>query len=1277
MAPFRRSSRASVLAAPLFAFALLPLVGGTASAGALPTGGKVVAGTASIGKASGGVLTVDQSSSKAIIDWSSFSIGQGKSVVIDNGSGATLNRVTGTGVSSLQGLLSGTGSVYLINSNGVIVGRRGVVDVGGTFVASTLDAPDASFLAGGPLKLAGSSLAAVVNYGKIGSLGGDVALVARRVSNVGSIGAANGSAGLLSGAEVSLSDGSLDEGRFSVLLPASGGSVRSSGVIAAADAELRAEGGNVYALAGNTAGTIRATGVAGGGGHIWLVADGGALHAASTMEAQSVGGGAGAIETSGDRVEIGFSRINAHGGSWLLDPADLTIDTSAASSISSALDAGTDVTQSTSKVGSGGHGDIFVEAPISWTTSAELTLSAYRNIAVDATISSSGGGGVILRADNSGRGIGTVNFATSGGVSTAGSTEILYNPRGNDRVSVNDYSYTSPTDYSRSVSGGGTLQSFMLVNTIYDLQNIQNDLSADYALGRNVSASATTTWNPYSSNGYAGFKPLGSESEPFSGVLLGEGRVINRLFVNNRGGEPTGLFSVVSGQVSDVIMQGANVFGGADSGLLSGSATAGAGFADDSVSGTLHGGDDTGGLVGLSQAAISRSSSDAQIFTNSATAVGGFVGSSSGSLDQVASSGILKDYTGQSVGGLVGLNSGMISDAASAEEVRAPSATGVGGLVGVNTGAIARSFASGYMGVFKSSDFGGVAGSNTGTISASYWDKDTTGLPTGIGTGDFGGTSGVSQSGADPFTQSSYAGLDFSPSSAWGIVAGTSFPYLRFQYPETPPQVISGYGLRAVYSSPRPDGPLNLLTYPVGAVIDGVRAAKGSMGADGYYQLLVPAGTIASSGTGVLVYIHGYPTADTFYDNATGSITNVNLFGHFLSLISGAGDMTSIARDLYQTMGSQSGSDFIFKVGSGPNYRLTLDKDPFGLPSNPQLVLYSSAANFNLDQIPALPGELYTVLLIMTQGGTLTQTVPIQASRLTLVGAGADFELTDPGNAIQLVAGEAGGIRLADRVPLEIGTSSTFPGLSADTVAIQDGTLVSESQPIVADRLLLEGAGDFQLVDRRNAIDFLAGNVGSLNLNDSADLSIGSVDDVSGLKAKTKALIASTGAETDIQIDADLAAQKLMRISATGKILEGARGLVIAQAFQAKAGKGIRLLRKNDIEALHDVQNTGAGNIGINSRSKINIVGLVKASAAKAQIALQSSSDLIIGKAGVLDAGAVSLRSGGRATESMTGQIDAGTLNVTAVTGIALIGNNDIGAIGTDETTSGPDRIKR
>jgi filamentous hemagglutinin family protein len=76
-------------------------------------------------------VTINQSSGRGIIDWNNFSIGYGGVVTFKNGSGATLNRVTGTQMSTILGSLTATGSVYLINPQGVLIGPGAHVNTGG------------------------------------------------------------------------------------------------------------------------------------------------------------------------------------------------------------------------------------------------------------------------------------------------------------------------------------------------------------------------------------------------------------------------------------------------------------------------------------------------------------------------------------------------------------------------------------------------------------------------------------------------------------------------------------------------------------------------------------------------------------------------------------------------------------------------------------------------------------------------------------------------------------------------------------------------------------------------------------------------------------------------------------------------------------------------------------------------------------------------------------------------------------------------------------------
>ena len=309
----------------------------------LPTGGTVASGNVAIGSTSPTSLTVTQSSSTGIVNWSSFSIGQGNQVQFNNGSGATLNRVTGNVPSSINGVLSATGSVYLVNPSGIVVGPTGVVKTGGSFVASTLDVKDAEFRAGGSLTFSGNSNASVVNLGKIGSSKGDVILIARQVRNDGSLTARNGTAAMASGSEVLLSDGSLGNGKVLVRRPALDGEIRNSGAIRAAEVELRANGGNIYALAGNTGRAITATGVASKGGRIFLTAEGGSVNVTQKVKARRVqakvaraGVNAprgsftgGDVVVSGDKVVIGGAIAakgsNGAGGTIVVTGTDVTL----------------------------------------------------------------------------------------------------------------------------------------------------------------------------------------------------------------------------------------------------------------------------------------------------------------------------------------------------------------------------------------------------------------------------------------------------------------------------------------------------------------------------------------------------------------------------------------------------------------------------------------------------------------------------------------------------------------------------------------------------------------------------------------------------------------------------------------------------------------------------------------------------------------------------------------------------------------------------------------
>ena len=243
-----------------------------------PSGSVVVAGSASIG-GTASALVINQSSSRAVIDWNSFSIGAGESTSFHfygpaGSASAVLNRVSaGAGPSVINGLLNSFvgggnvvgGTVYVLNPNGLIIGSQGAINVG-SFVGTTLSLNNRSFMQGGSaLTLGGpnpalESTASVNNQGNINALGGDIFLVAQQVENSGSL--SGNHVGLAAGARVQLTQPGLPGAeRISILAgspSALGGTgVDNSGAIKAVTAELQAAGGNVYALAINNSGTVR------------------------------------------------------------------------------------------------------------------------------------------------------------------------------------------------------------------------------------------------------------------------------------------------------------------------------------------------------------------------------------------------------------------------------------------------------------------------------------------------------------------------------------------------------------------------------------------------------------------------------------------------------------------------------------------------------------------------------------------------------------------------------------------------------------------------------------------------------------------------------------------------------------------------------------------------------------------------------------------------------------------------------------------------------------
>ena len=390
-------------------------------------------------------------------------------------------------------------------------------------------------------------------------------------------------------------------------------------------------------------------------------------------------------------------------------PVNLTVDATAATTIDTTLNLGTNVTLQTTASGASGPGvvtpsgagDIIVASSLAWSSGAALTLSAYHDVTVNSgvTIKATGkDAGLTLQADNTGAGAGTVTFAGAGVQAslTKGSVQIFYNPA----------SYATPTNYVAKVSAK-SLTAYMLVNSLANLQAISSNLGGTYALGRDIDASGSATMNCVASV-CAGFAPLGTLANAFSGLFNGQGHVIGGLVINRPSTAFVGLFGHIGGKG---VVENVGLIGG-------------------SVTGSHHVGD----LAGRNDGVILQSYATGTVTGSSG--VGGLAGVNTGSISQSYASSAVNGPAGATfIGGLVGENlGGRVSQSyATGAVTGGPGASFIGGLVGFNfAGVIQETYATGP--VSGGLLVGGLVGSNfVGSVTKSYWDKTTTHQNTSAG----------------------------------------------------------------------------------------------------------------------------------------------------------------------------------------------------------------------------------------------------------------------------------------------------------------------------------------------------------------------------------------------------------------------------------------------------------------------------------------------------------------------------------------------------------------
>ena len=323
-----------------------------------------------------------------------------------------------------------------------------------------------------------------------------------------------------------------------------------------------------------------------------------------------------------------------------------------------------------------------------------------------------------------------------------------------------------------SGSGSGTEESPYLIFNVTQLSQLSNfggQSGVVFRLMKDIDVSEWISDN----NPRQGWTPVGVQSTPFQGKLLGENHKITGLSINRGSENYVGFFGYLSGAtISDLTIEGSDVTGGSYVGTF-------AGYATNSTITNCHvkltgkvsssSGSYIGGFVGkASSCTISGFSTDATVTSTGANYVGGFGGSVSGTLsDGNITSNVTsnKPYTG----GFVGTGTPTITNTKVNGNITGT--TYIGGFIGNGGGSFnncsysgnitGQDYLGGFIGQASSSTFntcnyvgdmsgngyiGGIAGNLAGGSSSSFTSCFSKGKITAIA--DYvGGIVGASQGG--------------------------------------------------------------------------------------------------------------------------------------------------------------------------------------------------------------------------------------------------------------------------------------------------------------------------------------------------------------------------------------------------------------------------------------------------------------------------------------------------------------------------------------------------
>ncbi len=271
----------------------------------------------------------------------------------------------------------------------------------------------------------------------------------------------------------------------------------------------------------------------------------------------------------------------------------------------------------------------------------------------------------------------------------------------------------------------------------HDLHDIRDDLSGDYVLMNDLDEN-TAGYGDYNTG--AGWEPIGTSGNRFTGSFDGNGHTISNLFIDRDDMEHVGLFGYVHGDgtiIENVRLEHVNVTGHREVGGLVGSVDYDPGLVTienvDMVDVTVTGYQEVGGLIGeiYGYAAIE----NVELVDVNVTAdrdLGGLAGDAGGAIIENARLENVNVTGRRDMGGLTYINRGTISNSYVTGIVSGDEST-VGGLVGLNRGTISHSHTDVTVTSADSRPVGGLVATNRDTISHSSSAGEVSGIDRRVG----------------------------------------------------------------------------------------------------------------------------------------------------------------------------------------------------------------------------------------------------------------------------------------------------------------------------------------------------------------------------------------------------------------------------------------------------------------------------------------------------------------------------------------------------------------